>query len=417
MLKVNSDSSPTILSLFKKQAERQSVSRKDGTGKQEPDSGSESDVVITKVVKSRSGTIMSNLNGENESVDVQEDHSITEHTKLLKNNTGNGGKLRRNEVNLSLDIAVRKARTSDKQACMLDNKPTDALKTNMKNYLDDTDTSDAVAVTNESETDFMNKVDINVSRRKIERTSKPVSRTRSWSEEEHDSKTQEGKTQLSRKRKLSLKKSKTDSEVEKKKKTMKNHDDTKRDNKKEKKSREDEQNTNYKMNPSLTADDGRIKHEMVIKEKQLDSEQENKLSKHKIVREHIECKNKEISSSASKFVRVIAQKRKADGNKTNSISTKKTESTNLHENEEPISSSIAETVDKDEKESVNIVTDGECQDDVNGDLEEETVYRVPYYLENFHTIIDSVLNDSEYCRLFNDSDIEYIKLFQNMSGK
>ena len=47
----------------------------------------------------------------------------------------------------------------------------------------------------------------------------------------------------------------------------------------------------------------------------------------------------------------------------------------------------------------------------------EPVFKVPYYLENFRTILDTVLSDKENSRLFSETDMKYITAFNGLEGK
>ena len=49
--------------------------------------------------------------------------------------------------------------------------------------------------------------------------------------------------------------------------------------------------------------------------------------------------------------------------------------------------------------------------------EAEPVFKVPYYLENFRTILDTVLSDKENSRLFSETDMKYITAFNGLEGK
>ena len=65
--------------------------------------------------------------------------------------------------------------------------------------------------------------------------------------------------------------------------------------------------------------------------------------------------------------------------------------------------------------------DSDSKSDIIGDgknttAEGEPVYRVPYYLENFRTILDTVLSDTENTRLFNETDMKYITAFNSLEG-
>jgi len=44
------------------------------------------------------------------------------------------------------------------------------------------------------------------------------------------------------------------------------------------------------------------------------------------------------------------------------------------------------------------------------------VARVPYYLENFRLVLDSVFNDTFYAELFNDDDLSALRTFNSLSG-
>ncbi|XP_076465287.1 fanconi-associated nuclease 1-like [Babylonia areolata] len=46
---------------------------------------------------------------------------------------------------------------------------------------------------------------------------------------------------------------------------------------------------------------------------------------------------------------------------------------------------------------------------------EETLFRVPYYLENFSTIVKSVFADDYYVQLFNEADLHFVEEYNNLS--
>ena len=48
--------------------------------------------------------------------------------------------------------------------------------------------------------------------------------------------------------------------------------------------------------------------------------------------------------------------------------------------------------------------------------EAEPVFKVPYYLENFRTILDTVLSDKENSRLFSETDMKYVTAFNGLEG-
>ena len=52
---------------------------------------------------------------------------------------------------------------------------------------------------------------------------------------------------------------------------------------------------------------------------------------------------------------------------------------------------------------------------IDKEIEEEE-YRIPYYLENFVTIVNYVVNDDFYTYLFSDDDRQTVRLFQNLTG-
>lgn len=51
------------------------------------------------------------------------------------------------------------------------------------------------------------------------------------------------------------------------------------------------------------------------------------------------------------------------------------------------------------------------------DKDSQSVFRVPYYLENFKVILASVLDDKDYVTLFNEEDMKCIEAFQALSGE
>lgn len=77
------------------------------------------------------------------------------------------------------------------------------------------------------------------------------------------------------------------------------------------------------------------------------------------------------------------------------------------------------------KQRVSMEIDDESDDESKVDLLEKVednksgteLYKVPYYLENFRTILDTVLGDKENFRLFNDNDMKYITAFNSLDGK
>ena len=60
-------------------------------------------------------------------------------------------------------------------------------------------------------------------------------------------------------------------------------------------------------------------------------------------------------------------------------------------------------------------TDGaENESDENS---EETVYRVPYYLENFNAIMKSVFEDDYNVKLFDETDLKHLTAYNSLSGE
>ena len=49
-------------------------------------------------------------------------------------------------------------------------------------------------------------------------------------------------------------------------------------------------------------------------------------------------------------------------------------------------------------------------------IDTEVAFRVPYYLENFLLVLNSVFSDTFYAELFNDDDLSVWDTFQNLSG-
>ena len=56
-------------------------------------------------------------------------------------------------------------------------------------------------------------------------------------------------------------------------------------------------------------------------------------------------------------------------------------------------------------------------DEPGGETGTEQLYKVPYYLENFRTILQTVLEDIENARLFDDTDMKHISAFNSLDGK
>ena len=71
--------------------------------------------------------------------------------------------------------------------------------------------------------------------------------------------------------------------------------------------------------------------------------------------------------------------------------------------------------DIDDNEDGDSKPDNQEKDDDT--TEAEPLFRVPYYLENFRTILDTVLSDKENSRLFNETDMKYVSAFNTLKGK
>ncbi|XP_053398104.1 fanconi-associated nuclease 1-like [Mercenaria mercenaria] len=78
----------------------------------------------------------------------------------------------------------------------------------------------------------------------------------------------------------------------------------------------------------------------------------------------------------------------------------------------------AQTAEIDIKDKGKTNHDDDDDDNIDASAadSEKTEYRVPYYLENFKTIMESVLDDEENARLFDDIDMKYITTFNELEG-
>ena len=73
------------------------------------------------------------------------------------------------------------------------------------------------------------------------------------------------------------------------------------------------------------------------------------------------------------------------------------------------------SVENDEKPAAGpSVENGDQQEDVVEEMEE---YRVPYYLENFHLVMSTVLEDEFCSHLFDEEDMATVDTFRKLSGK
>ena len=73
------------------------------------------------------------------------------------------------------------------------------------------------------------------------------------------------------------------------------------------------------------------------------------------------------------------------------------------------------SVENDEKPASGAsVENGDHQEDVVEEVEE---YRVPYYLENFHLVMSTVLEDEFCSHLFDEEDMAIVDTFKKLSGE
>ena len=64
----------------------------------------------------------------------------------------------------------------------------------------------------------------------------------------------------------------------------------------------------------------------------------------------------------------------------------------------------------------NSATDAD-KGEAESDKEENDQFKVPYYVENFKLIVNSILEDDYYKDLFSEQDLETIAIFNKLSGK
>ncbi|XP_052242261.1 fanconi-associated nuclease 1-like isoform X2 [Dreissena polymorpha] len=115
-----------------------------------------------------------------------------------------------------------------------------------------------------------------------------------------------------------------------------------------------------------------------------------------------------LSKKRNRNVNLGEDESSRDRNKAeNAMSIKNVEGAN-HESHFKVSESVKAD---DDSRDVNIVVT-EDKDDVAGGGRVE--FQVPYYLENFHTILDSVLSDVVNSKLFDDQDMAYIASFRSL---
>ena len=87
--------------------------------------------------------------------------------------------------------------------------------------------------------------------------------------------------------------------------------------------------------------------------------------------------------------------------------------------DQPECSKISDTAVDNQKRDYATLDDhtADSFNDEPRDDPEEPLYKVPYYLENFLLILDTVLKDEYYCSLFDEQDQLHITTFQSLSGK
>lgn len=69
-----------------------------------------------------------------------------------------------------------------------------------------------------------------------------------------------------------------------------------------------------------------------------------------------------------------------------------------------------------ETENVGAKGEGGTVTEQGEEETEKNEYRIPYYLEYFHVILQSVMADEYYTRLFNEDDFSTINKFQELPG-
>ena len=78
------------------------------------------------------------------------------------------------------------------------------------------------------------------------------------------------------------------------------------------------------------------------------------------------------------------------------------------------SDALADNDDSDEDSKADFLPN---IDEPGGETGTEQLYKVPYYLENFRTILQTVLEDKENARLFDDTDMKHITAFNSLDGR
>jgi hypothetical protein len=95
-----------------------------------------------------------------------------------------------------------------------------------------------------------------------------------------------------------------------------------------------------------------------------------------------------------------------------SDNSEKLSTSEQHANTSPTTDSTGGTLEDKKHENKNEPT--ETGDEVR---EEETVYRVPYYLENFNTVLKSVFGDEYHAHLFDESDLKSLEAYNSLTGR
>lgn len=99
------------------------------------------------------------------------------------------------------------------------------------------------------------------------------------------------------------------------------------------------------------------------------------------------------------------------------VSNKKKKAT--EQNNPPISDQLRATATEEYSHSENNVNKtGEDDANESADADDRTAddYSVPYYLENFHVMIKTVLGDEFYIPIFNEDDTQTVEKFNSLSG-
>ena len=123
----------------------------------------------------------------------------------------------------------------------------------------------------------------------------------------------------------------------------------------------------------------------------------------KIGKPDTDIKSKTVKEPVATFSIFKSQKLRKDN-----------EDKKLVKTEETVSEVVADNDDSDDDSKADFLQNVE---ETTNDTEAEPLYKVPYYLENFVTILDTVLQDKENARLFDETDMTYMTKFHSLDGK